>query len=121
MLGYQRLVLKYPFGVVQVLKTQSKPIVCKPPFLTHLPLNPACPPPHFLKFLFPLLAFLFHPILRYFRQFPPPLPNPLLPKSNQATFLGLNKYENGDFTSSSVAFYQKSICNLLNPFTSRLS
>ena len=30
-------------------------------------------------------------------------------------FLGLNKYQKGDFTSSTVAFYQKSIFNLLNP------
>ena len=33
---------------------------------------------------------------------------------------GLNKYQKGDFTSSTVAFYQKSIFNLLNPFTNRL-
>ena len=28
----------------------------------------------------------------------------------------LNKYEKGDFTSSTVAFYQKSIFDFLNPF-----
>ena len=36
------------------------------------------PPPLFLKSLFPLTPFLFHPILRYFRQFPPPSRNLLL-------------------------------------------
>ena len=31
--------------------------------------------------------------------------------------MGLNKYQKGDFTSSTVAFYQKSIFDLLNLFT----
>ena len=35
--------------------------------------------PPFLKSLFPLPSFLFHPLLRYFRQFHPPSLNPLLP------------------------------------------
>ena len=47
-------------------------IVCEkvpvPPSLRHPPVDPACPP--FLKSLFLLLSFLFHPLLRYFRQFP---------------------------------------------------
>ena len=30
---------------------------------------------------------------------------------------GLNKYQKSDFTSSTVAFYQKSLFDLLNPFT----
>ena len=81
-----------------------------------------CPSlPTFLKALFPLSSFLFHPLLRYFRQFPPHSRNPLLPKSDQPTFLGLNTYQKGDCTSSTVASYQKSIFNLLNPFTNRLS
>ena len=41
--------------------------LCLPLFLRYPPLDPACPP------------FLFHPLLRYFRQSPPPLCNPLLP------------------------------------------
>ena len=31
--------------------------------------------------------------------------------------MGLNKYQKGDFTSSTVAFYQKLIFDSLNPFT----
>ena len=31
--------------------------------------------------------------------------------------MGLNKYQNCDFTSTTVAFYQKSIFDFLNPFT----
>ena len=31
--------------------------------------------------------------------------------------MGLNKYQRGDFTSSTVAFYQKLIFDFLNPFT----
>ena len=48
-----------------------------PPFLRQPPLDPACPP--FLKSLFLLPSFLFHPLLRHFRQFPPPSRNALLP------------------------------------------
>ena len=36
-----------------------------------------------------------------------------------ALILGLNKYQKGDFTSSTVAFYQKSIFNHLDPLTNR--
>ena len=42
----------------------------RPPFLEHPSLDPACSP--FLKSFFPLVSFLFHPLLRYFRQFPSP-------------------------------------------------
>ena len=52
-------------------------VVPVPPFLRHTPLDPACPP--FLKSLFPLNSFLFHPVLRYFRWFSPPSRNPLQP------------------------------------------
>ena len=34
--------------------------------------------------------------------------------------MGLNKYQNGDFTGSPVAICQKSISNCLKPFTSIL-
>ena len=40
-------------------------------------------------------------------------------QSPPALTLGLNKYQKGDFTSSTVAFYQKSIFKLLNLFTKR--
>ena len=58
-----------------------------PPFLRHQLLDPAGAP--FLKSLFPLPSFLFHPLLRYFRQFPLPSCNSLLPLSNQPTLFGL--------------------------------
>ena len=38
-------------------------------------------------------------------------------QSDQPTFLGSNKYQKGDFTNSTLAFYLKSIFNLLNLFT----
>ena len=76
--------------------------------------------PHF-KIFISLPSFPFHPFLGYFRQFVPPSRNTLLPQSNQPTFLSLSKYEKGDFASSTVTFYQKSIFKLLNPFTNRLS
>ena len=88
------------------------------PFLSQLPIDPACS--LFWKSLFLLPYFLLHPILRNFRQFPPLSRNHLLPWSNQLTFLGLNKYQKGDFTSSTVAFYQKSIFKLLDPFTNTI-
>ena len=34
--------------------------------------------------------------------------------------MGLNKYQTGDFNSSTVAFYQKSIFDFLNPFRNTL-
>ena len=74
----------------------------------------------FLKSLFPLPSSLFHPILKYFRQFPQPSCNPLLPLSSKPTFFGSNKFKKCNFTSSTVTFYQRSIFNLLNPFTDRL-
>ena len=75
----------------------------------------------FLKSLFSFPFFLFQSLLKYFRQIPPPC-NLLLAWSNhQPTILGLNKYQMGDFTRSTVAFYQKSIFNLSNPITNRLS
>ena len=39
------------------------------PFLRHPPLDPTCPP--FSRFLFPFPSYLFHSLLRCFRQFPP--------------------------------------------------
>ena len=53
-------------------KVEGVPV---PPFLK--PLDLAYP--SFLKSLFPLTSFLFHPLLRYFRKFLPPSRNPLLP------------------------------------------
>ena len=76
-----------PFGETRMFEVDDIIIyiVCKGvpaphPFLRHPPLDPACPPP-FFKFLFPLPSFLFHLLLRYFRQFPHPhttssCPNP---------------------------------------------
>ena len=79
-------IIKYGLETSLLLQT----IVCKgvlaPLFLRDQPLEPAYPP--FLKSLCPLPSFLFHPLLRYF---------------------GLNKYQKGEFTSSTIAFYQKSI------------
>ena len=34
--------------------------------------------------------------------------------------MGLNKHQKGDFNSSTVAFYQKSIFDFLNPFRNTL-
>ena len=34
--------------------------------------------------------------------------------------MGLNKYQKGDFNSSTVALYQKSIFDFLNPFRNTL-
>ena len=52
-----------------------------PSLLRHRPLDSTCPlsPPRFLKSLFPLPSFLFQPLLRYFRQLPPPSRSLLLP------------------------------------------
>ena len=61
-----------------LLKTRYKNIVRKGVpaprfFLRHPHFEPACPLPlTFLKSLFPLSSFLFHPLVRYFRQFPHP-------------------------------------------------
>ena len=57
-----------PCLIYQLLVHKSQSSLFKAPLLD--PASPAC----FLKFLFhlpsPLLLFLFHPLLRYFRQFP---------------------------------------------------
>ena len=49
---------------IVVHKGASAPL----PFLRHPPLDPACPP--FSRFLLPFSSYLFHPLLRCFRQFP---------------------------------------------------
>ena len=55
-----------------------KGVAAPPPlFKAHPPLDSACP--LFLKSLFPFSSFLFHSLLRYFRQFPPLSRIPLLP------------------------------------------
>ena len=79
------------------------------------------PSPPFLKSLFPLSSFLFHPLLRYFRQTPTLLQPPSCPTrtTNLPWFTQISKEWFYYFTSSTVAFYQKSIFNLLNPFTNR--
>ena len=80
-------------------------IVCKEIPVRPLPLFKAptswSSMPPFLKYLFPLPSFLFHPLLRYFRQFLPPsqLPSALIPPP---TNLGLKKYQKSDFTGSTV-------------------
>ena len=45
----------------------------------------------------------------------------LLLLSDQPTVLVLRKYQTSDFTSSTVALYQKSVLNPLNPFKNSLS
>ena len=96
-----------------------------PIFLRHPPLDPACL--SLFKIFALLPSFLFYPLLRYFRQFSPPSRTHLhvtysCPNSfDQPTFFGLKEHQMGDFTSSAVTFCQKSIFNILNPFTNRLS
>ena len=82
---------------------------------------PSLPP--FLKLLFPLPYFMLHPLLRYFPQspFPHPHANLLLLQSDQPTPFRFKQISKGYFTSSTVTFYQKSISNLSNLFTNRLS
>ena len=65
---------KNEFAVFPYIVRKTVPT---PPFLRQPPLDPACPP--FLKSLLLLPSFLFHPLLRHFRQFPPPSRNALLP------------------------------------------
>ena len=73
-------------------------------------------PTPFLKSLFLLPSFLLHSLLRYFRQFPPPSRNPTCPNPTHQLSLHIinafNKYQKSDFTSSTVAFYQKSIFDI---------
>ena len=92
-----------------------KGVPAPPPFLRPPPLDPACPPP-LLKSLFPLPSYRSTHFKGILDSSPNTHATPYCP-----TFLGLNKYQNGDFTSSTIAFYQKSIFNLLNPFTNRSS
>ena len=82
-------------------------------FLRHPPLDPACPPP-------PHTHTHTHTHTQL-RNTPTLMHPPSAPSSDQPIFLGLNKYQKGDFTRSTVTFYQKSIFNLLNPFITRLS
>ena len=82
------------------------------PFLRHYHLTLLAP---LFKICFPCPLFWQPPSLHPHAI--PSCPNP----TNQPTFLGLNIYQKGDFTSLAVTFYQKSVFNLLNPFTSRLS
>ena len=59
------------------------------PFLRHPTLDPACP--LFLKSLFPLPSFLFHPLFKLFQIVPSPTScNPLLSLSGTPTFLTHN-------------------------------
>ena len=89
-----------------------------PPFLRCSPLDAVCHHP-FLKSLFPLPSFLLHP-LKVFQSVPPTLTQPppaLIQPTNlpYTQLTGLNKYQKGNFTSSTVACCQKSIFHLLNP------
>ena len=61
----------FPF----IIDIVGKGIPAPPPFLRHPPLTQLV---LFLKSMFALLSFLFHSLLRYFRQFPPPSHNLLL-------------------------------------------
>ena len=54
----------FPF-IIDII---GKGIPARPPFLRQSHLDPACP---LFKIFVCLLSFLFHPLLRYFRQFPP--------------------------------------------------
>ena len=82
-----------------------------PPFLRHSPLAQLVP---FLKSLFLLHSFLFHPLLRCFRYSFHRNVSPYCSPPTSQTY-----FQKGDFTSSTVSFYQKSIFNLLYPFTNR--
>ena len=88
-----------------------------PPFLRRPPLDPACL--FFSKSLFPFPSFPIQPPFKSFQTVPPTLTQ--YPNSTHQPSLhimkGLYKYQNGDFTSSIVAFYQESILDFLNPFT----
>ena len=82
--------------------------------------EPTLPP--FLKSLFPLPSSLVHLLFRYFRQFPSlTQPSPALIRHTNlpSTYLMNNRYQKGDFTSSTVAFYQKSNFDFLNRFTNK--
>ena len=64
----------------QITQIRHKQIIVRkgvlvPPFLRHPPVDPACP--LFKIFVSSLPSFLFHPLLRYFRQFLPLSRNPL--------------------------------------------
>ena len=75
----------------------------------------------FFKSLCPIPLFSVSPLLRYFGQYLPPSQPPSAIIQLPTNLLGLNKYQKSNFKSSTVFFYQKSIFNLLNPFTNRLS
>ena len=91
------------------------------------------PPPPFFKAPIPSLSSLFKifvspPLFSVpppFKVFQTVAPTPIQPPLTliQHTnlpyiqLMSLNKYQKGDFNSSTVAFYQKSIFDFLNPFT----
>ena len=88
--------------------------------LKHSPLDTSCSP--LFKIFFPVPSILFYPFLRYFIQSPPTLtqsPPTLIQHINlpYTQLTNLSKCKKGDFTSSNIAFYQKSIFNFLNLFT----
>ena len=59
-----------------------------PHSLRHPLLDLASPP--LLKSLFPLLSFLFHSLLRYFRQFPHPHATPFCPNPSHKPYLHID-------------------------------
>ena len=77
----------------------------------------------FMRFFFSPSLFSVPLTFKVFQTVPPPYPhatpsscpNPRQQPYTQLT--GLNKCQKGDFASSTVAFYQKSIFDFLNPFT----
>ena len=63
-----------------------------PPLLRHPPLDPSYP--QFLKFLFPLPSFLFHPLLMHLNTVPPTLMQPppaLIQPTNLPWFKKISK------------------------------
>ena len=87
-----------------------------PPFLRDLPLDPACRPFSNICFSSPL--FCSTPFSAISDSSPTlTQPTPALNRHSNLPYTCLNKYQKGDFTSSTVTFCQKSIFDFSNPFT----
>ena len=112
------LVIKNYISIL-LLTIVRKGVPVPPPFFQAPTPWPSIPP--FLKSLFPLSSFLFHPVLRYFRQSPPPSHNPLVSLIQPTNLSWFKQISKRLFYQFNCHFLSKLIFNLLNPFTNKLS
>ena len=112
---FQNLWFQSQINITQCVRDFQSPL--RSLFKAPTTLDPACPP--LFKIFFFLFSFQFNPLFKVFQTVPPTLTQAaaaLIQPTNPPWF---KQYQKGDFTSSTLTFFQKSIFILLDLFTNR--